>query len=140
VLIAVDDLLAPPGRDPDWDDLLAERAGPMGRHGTLMRTQGQRVLSLAGDPVLASQVLSCLDHAARHRVVAASGRHPAAGEAIDQLGVACPGPPADRVRVVLDLAHALGPACDDEVTGAGLDAHGGVGDGLKARSTSPVEL
>jgi len=104
-----------------------------------MGRQGQRVLRLAADAVLAAQILGGLDHAAR------DGMLPAAGS------LACPRQPvaqrdtvtADTLpqqRVVLDAAHGLGPAGDDQFRDARADLHGGVQHCLQAGAAPAGDL
>ena len=68
----------------DRHDLVGEPAGRCAAAARWWTADGELVLLLAGDAVLAAQVLGRLDHAAGHRVVPAAGGDPAAGQPVVQ--------------------------------------------------------
>src|SRR4051812_48399118 len=105
-----------------------------------MRSQRELILRLAGDAVLAPQVLRRFEHAARHWMVAASGRDAAAADAVRQRRRVPAQSEAQSEGVVLGLAHALGPTGDDHVADARLYAHRGIDHRLQAGAAAPVEL
>ena len=140
MLIALDYLFAPAGRDANRHEFVGEDAFTLGAHGPLMRTQREGVLTLPRDLVVTTEVLGRFYHSAGHGIVTPPGRDPTPGQSVDQFGIAGPGTPSGRRRVVLDLAHTFRPACDDDITGAGLDAHGRINHGLQTRTAATVEL
>ncbi len=56
----------------DRDQLVGEPAGIMGGDRTVVGPDREFVLVLAADPVVATQVLGCLDHASAHRMTCAA--------------------------------------------------------------------
>src|SRR3712207_5790293 len=84
VLVAGDDGLGLPARHRDRHDLLGERPRLGRGRGALVAADGVLVLLLAGDLVLAAQVLRRLEHAPGYGMELAAGRHTAAGQAVLQ--------------------------------------------------------
>src|SRR3712207_1498288 len=74
VLVAVDDRVGLAALHGDRDDLLGEDPRLGRGRGPLVAADGVLVLLLAGDLVLATQVLRRLEHAAGHRVELAARR------------------------------------------------------------------
>ena len=141
VLVAVDAARAVLAvGDLDGDDLLGERAALVRVDRPLVGAQGELVLLLARDRVLAAEVLGRLDHPARHRVVGAAGGDAAADQAVLEHRAAGAGAPAQRGRVELGLAHALGAAGQHEVGGPGLHLHRRVDHRLQPGAAAAVDL
>ena len=82
----------------------AKLAGVVGGAGALLGAHRELVLLLAGDAVVAAQVLGRLQHAAGDRVVLAAGGLAGADEAVHQLDAAAADAGAQAERVVLDVA------------------------------------
>ena len=140
MLIGVDELLPLPGANRDRDDLLGEDAVLLCSDRALVRRHREFVLFLARYAVLATQVLCRLEHAARHRVVTATGSGAPAGEAVVHLD-ATPGTAPPHVgRIEGDIAHALRAARDDEFVVPTADLETRLDDRLQTRSTPTVDL
>src|SRR5690606_17980329 len=128
------------GGHGDRHDLVGEPALGPGAGDPGLGGEGEGVLFLAGEGVLAAQVLRGLDHAAGDRVVASARGLAGPVEAVPQFEAAGPDALADAERVVLDLAHRLHTAGDDRGGGARGDGPGRVEDGLEAGAAAAVEL
>ncbi len=141
VLVAVDQAFAgAPVLDLHRHDLLGEAAVLVGLDRELVRAQRELVLRFPGDPVLAAQVLGGLEHAARHGVVDAAGGHAGAHEPILEHRAARSRAPAQRDRVELRLAHALGAAGEHQVGSACLHLHTRLDHRLQPRAAAAVDL
>ena len=121
-------------------DLLAEYARLVRGDRPLVRAEGELVLLVARNRVLAAEVLGRLDHPARHRVVDAAGGDPPADQAVLEHRATGAGSPAQRRRVELGLAHALGAAGEHEVGGAGLNLHARLDHRLQPGAAAAVDL
>ena len=106
------------------DDLLGEAPVLLGRDRALVRAQRELVLLLAGDRVLAPQVLGGLEHAAGHRVVVATGGHARAGEPVGERAPRRRGAPAQLGRVHSTWLMLSAPPASTSIRGAGLHPHG----------------
>ena len=106
-----------------------------------MAHRGIFVAGLAADVIILGEIVRRLDHAADDAIAGDRLRHDAAaGQAVMELGRSGTGTPAVVHRIIFDIGHALDPAGDDDVGGAGLDTHGRVDHRLKPRTAAPVEL
>ncbi len=112
----------------------------MRRPGALLGTERQLVLLLAGEVVVAAEVLGGLEHSTRHRVVLAAGGLPGAVEPVHQLDATHPHAGPQPEAVVLDVGHRLRAAGDDDLGRAGGDLAGGVQHGLQAGAAATVDL
>ena len=133
--------VAAPLRHLDRDHLVVEQARVPGGRGALVAAGGVGVRLVPGDAELRGEVLRGLDHPGdlaeppfRLRPL------PAPVDAVVQDLVPGPGAPADRGRVVLGVAHRLGPARQHHVGGAGLDHHRRGDDRLQPAAAAPVDL
>ena len=106
----------------------------------VVRGNGEFVLLLPGDAVLAAQVLGGLQHAAGHRVELAAGGGAPARQAVVHLHAVTARAPAHVGGVEGDVAHALRTAGDHEIVGTRGDLEAGLDDGLQSRTAAPVDL
>ncbi len=141
MLVGVDDEgVAPALRDRHGDDLLREDAALLRRDGTSMRLHRERVLVLAADVELGTQILGGLDHAAGDGIVAATGGDAGARQTVvERHGLSADAVPHPG-GVELGLTHRLDAAGEDEVAAAGLDLHHGLDDRLQPGTATPVHL
>ncbi len=126
--------------DRHRDDLLRERPVGLSVDGAPVRVERELILLGARDRVFAAEVFGRLEHSPRDRIVEAAGRYARAREAIVQLGTARAGAPAQRDRVQLRLAHALGAAGEHELGRARLNAHRRVDHRLQPGAAAAVDL
>ena len=140
MLVGIDNDLAPSRRDGERNDLLGEAPVALRGDRALVRDQGEPVLRLARDAVLATEILGGLEHASWDRIVATAGGDPAAGDPVRQGRGITAHAESQSERIVLGLAHALRPAGDDEVADPRLDAHRCIDHRLQPRAAAAVEL
>ena len=121
-------------------DFLGEYPGALCGDGPVVGRHGEFVLLRPGDPVLAAKVLRGLEHSARHRVVPAPGRHPAASQAVVHAHSARAGAPAHIGGIEGRVAHTLGATGDHQIVITGRHRHGGLNHRLQAGAATPVDL
>ena len=142
MLIAVDDEIGRAAlRDGDGHDVVLELPVVPRGHGALVAAKRVCVLLLAGDRVLAAEVLGRFEHPAFDEEAGfAAGRDAPAIEAVVHGDMAAGGSPAHVQRVELGVAHAFDTAGEDDVCDAGLDLHGRQADGLEPGTAAAIEL
>jgi hypothetical protein len=140
MLVHLDNGLPASTTDAHWDDFIVEESGSLSCDSAAMRLGREGVLVTTGDAVRTAHILGCLDHPTGNRVMTAAGGDPTSCQPVIQQLITPSRAPSGPKAVVLNAAHALGSASDDDVCGTSLHTHRRIDDGLQTRPATTVHL
>src|SRR5699024_9709253 len=128
-------------RNSDWHDFFLEPVLCLRLQSALMGCCCHLVLCLAGELIVAANVLSRFNHAARNWVVLTASGLTCLRQTVTQLHVATLHTPADgTVNGVLGARHGLRATRDNQVSCAHSHVCSCGHECLQARTTTPIQL